>query len=101
MASRPNPRRPEDDIGSRHDPDSAAATALAALVWTLAEPARAERLLALTGLDPDDLRQRLGEPALLAAVITFLASYEPDLVACAAAIGSSPEALIAAGEALA
>ena len=70
--------------------------ALAALGWTVAEPSRAERLLALTGLDPADLRARAGEPALLAAVLGFLESHEPDLMACAAALDVEPGVLIRA-----
>lgn len=76
--------------------EKAAALALSALSWTLSEPARAERLLALTGLAPDDLRRRLGEPALMAAVLRFLEAHEPDLVACAEALATKPEALVAA-----
>ena len=34
---------------------------------------------ALTGLDSDELRARAGDPALLAAVLGFLAAHEPDL----------------------
>jgi hypothetical protein len=45
------------------------ALALAALGWTLQDTARADRLLALTGLTPEDLRSQLGEPALLAAIL--------------------------------
>lgn len=76
-------------------PDTNAdALALAALGWTVAEPSRAERLLAITGLDPADLRARAGDPVLLAAVLGFLESHEPDLVACAEALGVSPEALV-------
>ena len=56
------------DIGR----EAAAATALQALAWTLGDPARAERLLALTGLDPAELRARAGEPAVLAAALAFL-----------------------------
>ena len=73
---------------------------LRALVWTIGEPDRASRLIAVTGLDPDDLRARAGEPAVLAAVIGYLESYEPDLVACASALNVSPEALVAAHAAL-
>lgn len=76
------------------------AIALSALVWTLAEQSRADRLLALTGLDPDALRARIGDPALLAAVIAFLEAHEPDLIACAAQLGMTPKALVAVGEAL-
>ena len=78
-------------------PDTNAdALALAALAWTVAEPSRAERLLALTGLDPSDLRERAGEPALLASVLGFLENYEPDLIACAEALSVKPEALVRA-----
>ncbi|WP_419826962.1 DUF3572 family protein [Sphingomonas sp.] len=76
------------------------ALALAALAWTLADDQRAERLLALTGLDAAGLRMRAAEPALLAATLGFLAAHEPDLVACADALGTEPAALIAAQRAL-
>lgn len=72
------------------------ALALAALGWTLADGARAGRLLALTGLSPDDLRAGLGQPATLAAVLHFLEGHEPDLLACAEALGVTAPALIAA-----
>jgi hypothetical protein len=76
-----------------NDPET---LALAALGWALAEPARAQRLLALTGLTPDDLRDRVGEPSLLAAVLGFLEAHEPDLVACAEAIEAKPADLVEA-----
>ena len=72
--------------------------ALRALVWTLGEPDRAQRLLDTTGLDPADLRARAGEPAVLGAVIGFLCNHEPDLVACAEDLGVRPETLAAAGD---
>lgn len=71
----------------------AQALALSALGWVLGDDARAQRLLALTGLDPDGLRQRLGDAALLGAVIDFLCAHEPDLVAAAAALGVEPQEL--------
>ena len=71
----------------------AEALALGALGWTLAEPARAERLLALTGLTPADLRARIGERPLLAAILRFLEAHEPDLIACADALGVAPARL--------
>ena len=74
--------------------------ALQALVWTIGEPDRADRLIAVTGLFPDDLRTRAAEPAVLGAVIEYLESYEPDLVACARALGVPPEALVGARQAL-
>lgn len=78
------------------DPDAAAALALSALVWVLSDDDRAGRLLTLTGLAPGDLRERLGEPAVLAAVLTYLESYEPDLIACADELDVRPETLVAA-----
>lgn len=72
------------------------ALALAALAATLADDRRAARLLDLTGLDPASLRARAGERGLLAACLDFLEAHEPDLVAVAAAIGSTPAALVAA-----
>ena len=77
-----------------HDTNDPEALALAALGWALSEPPRAERLLSLTGLTPEDLRARLGDPSLLAAVIVFLEAHEPDLLACAEALGVTPAALI-------
>ncbi len=74
--------------------------ALRALVWTLAEPDRALRLLDTTGLTPRDLKAGAGRPATLAAVLAFLEAHEPDLVACADGLGVRPEALVAAHRAL-
>ena len=81
---------------SRVDTNDPEALALAALGWALEEPARAQRLLALTGLTPDDLRDRLGDPSLLAAVLGFLEAYEPDLLACGEALGVAPALLVEA-----
>lgn len=83
--------RPSDT--NTPDPE---ALALSALGWTLADESRAERLLALTGLGPDDLRARLGEHSLLAAVLGFLEAHEPDLVGAAQALGVSPSDLVEA-----
>lgn len=80
-----------------HDP---AALALGALGWVLGDGPRAERLLALTGLDADALRAGLTDPAVLGAVLEFLASHEPDLVAAAEHLGVEPAELMAAREKL-
>ena len=76
------------------------ALALGALGWTLSEDQRAGRLLALTGVTPEQLRARLEERAFLAAVLRFLEAHEPDLVACADELGVSPARLVAAREGL-
>ncbi len=75
---------------------NAEALALQALVWTLGDESRARRLLDLTGLEPSDLRARAGDAVVLAATLSSLESYEPDLVACAEALEISPEQLVAA-----
>lgn len=74
---------------------------LDALVWVVTEPARARRLLDLTGLDPDQLRAQASEPSTLVAVGRFLGDHEPDLVACAGELGVKPAQLVAATAALA
>lgn len=75
-------------------------TALHALVWTLEDPARANRLLDLTGLTPDALRAGAGDAHVLAALLDFLGAHEPDLIACAEAIGVGPAELIRVRDAL-
>jgi hypothetical protein len=82
------------------DQDAAAALALRALAWTLADPGRAERLLALTGLTPADLRQRAGEVDVLGAALSFLEAHEPDLLACAESLDITPATLVAAHQML-
>ncbi|VAV95300.1 FIG00636702: hypothetical protein [hydrothermal vent metagenome] len=72
--------------------------ALQALGWVLQDEDRAQRLLALTGLDPRDLRSGLEDPAMLSALLGFLANHEPDLLACAESIGVEPSKLAAAAQ---
>jgi hypothetical protein len=82
------------------NPNEAEAIALAALAATLTDARRAERFLSLTGLSPDGIRLRLEDRALLAACIGFLEGHEPDLLAVAEDIGTTPDALIQARAAL-
>ena len=70
--------------------------ALSALGWVLADDDRAERLLSLTGLTPDVLRDNLTDRTTLAAVLEYLAGHEPDLLLAADALNVPPEKLIAA-----
>ena len=83
----------------------AQALALGALGWVLADQPRADRLLALTGLNAEALRAGLADPArrpaVLGAVLEFLAANERDLVAAADALGVTPGDLISAQERLA
>jgi hypothetical protein len=72
------------------------ALALRALAATLADQRLADRFLSLSGIDPPDLRQRAGDPELLAELLRFLEAHEPDLIAVAEELGVKPEALVAA-----
>ena len=76
------------------------ALALGALGWTLSDDARAGRLVALTGLTPAGMRERLEDRDFLAAVLRFLEGHEPDLLACADALNVAPTQLVAAREGL-
>ncbi len=82
--------------------NDAEALALSAMAATLSDERRARRFLDLTGLDVDELRRRAvtGDRGLLGATIAFLENHEPDLIAVAEAIESSPARLIAAREVL-
>jgi hypothetical protein len=74
-----------------HDPS---VLAMQALVWALSDDTRSERLLSLTGLTPSGLRAGILDRGLQAAVLAFLESHEPDLIACSVAIDVSPAALV-------
>jgi len=90
-------RAPSSPADPATDPQ---ALALGALGWLLQSESRAERLLALTGLTPEALRAGLGDPAVLGAVLDFLAAHEPDLVDAADHLGVAPEVLAHAADRL-
>jgi hypothetical protein len=77
-------------------PNDPHAIALAALAATLTDERRAQRFLDVTGIGTDELRQRLGEPALMAGVLAFLEAHEPDLLSVSEQIGMPPEHLVRA-----
>lgn len=74
--------------------------ALTVLGWILSDERRAERLLAVTGLTPEILRKEIESRHVLGAVLGFLMAHEPDLIACAEAMGLQPDALAEAARAL-
>ena len=77
-------------------PNDPYALALSALAAALTDERRAQRFLALTGIETDELRRRAGDPALLASLIAFLEAHEPDLLSVSEAIGVKADALVAA-----
>lgn len=76
--------------------DEAATLALQSLVWILGDDDRAARFLSLTGLDAGALRAAAADPATHSAILDYLGSHEPDLLACADALDISPQMLVAA-----
>ena len=79
----------------------ASGLSLRALAWVLSDTVRADRFLAVTGLDPDGLRAAIGEPATHLAVLDFLCAHEPDLIAAADGLGLAPAEIADARRALA
>jgi hypothetical protein len=77
----------------RADPET---TALKAVAFIVSDQDLASRFLALTGLGPDELRAGLGDRGVLASVLGFLESHEPDLIACADILGVPPGTLVEA-----
>lgn len=71
------------------------AIALAALAATLVDQRRAQRFLDLTGIGTDELRRRVHDSSLLAALIAFLEAHEPDLISVAELVGIEPAKLAA------
>ncbi|HZV19191.1 MAG TPA: DUF3572 domain-containing protein [Sphingobium sp.] len=75
--------------------------ALQVVGWIVADQHRADRMLALTGLDAPALRAGLSDRGTLTALMDFVINHEADLVACAEAIGVSPTRIVAARDRIA
>lgn len=67
--------------------------ALQVLAWVMADDNRSQRLLDMTGLSIDDLRERAGSAEVLSAVMGWLAAHEPDLMDAATDLNLPPEHL--------
>jgi len=67
--------------------------ALLALAHVIGDEALRPRFLALSGIEPDGIRARAQDPALLGAVLDFLLAHEPDLIAFAETAGVAPVAV--------
>ncbi len=76
--------------------DEAEAIAIKAIGHIAADDERLGRFLALTGIDPGELRRAAAQPGFLAAVLDHIAGYEPDLLAFATQAGIPPERVAAA-----
>ena len=100
MAFRPlSTEKPPFGQGSKRgvpNREEAETIAIQAIAHIAADEDRLGRFLALTGLDPAELRNAAREPGFLASVLDHLAGYEPDLLAFAAEAGLPPERVAAA-----
>lgn len=72
--------------------------AIAALGWLAADAERLGRFLALTGVEPADIRQVAAESGFLAAVLDHLLADESGLQAFAADQGLDPASIARARE---
>lgn len=81
---------------NRDIPADAEATAVAVLGWLANEPDMLSRFLALSGVQPGQLRQAVDDPAFLAGMLEFLMQHEPTLMAFCAATESKPESVVEA-----
>lgn len=85
-----------DTKNGKKAPKDSHETAIAILGWLASEPEMLARFLALSGLQPNMLRQAVNDPGFLAGLTDFLMSHEPDLMAFCDATGTRPEDVEAA-----
>jgi hypothetical protein len=70
--------------------------AISALGFVAADAELLTRFLALTGIEPQEIRAAANEPGFLAGVLHFIAAHEPTLLDFATATGLKPEAVLEA-----
>lgn len=81
-------------------PETAETIALQAIAHIVADDTLRDRFVAMSGLMPEAMRARVGEPQFLASVLEFLLGHEPDILAFADASGVAPEQVQLAWHAL-
>lgn len=95
------PRSPRDQAGAgRLGLDAAEQIAIRALGFIAADGERLDRFMALSGLQPDRLREAAAAPAFLASVLDHLAADEAALTDFATEAGLAPQTVAAARAAL-
>ncbi len=90
-----------DRNGHEKDEGWAEALGIRALEYLAEEPALLGRFLAMSGLEPGQLRQAATQPAFFAGLLDFILAHEPTLIAFAAAANVRPEQVAEARRALA
>jgi hypothetical protein len=81
--------------------DSAETVAIEVLGYIAGDPDRLNRFLALTGLNPDSLRNAAGEPNFLLGILDYIAAYDPLLQEFATQREIAPEIIVKARDLLA
>lgn len=83
--------------------DAARATEIAikALGYIASEDDRLSRFMALTGVEPADIREAATQPAFLTGVLDYFLGFEPDLLEFAQAMEVPPETIAVARQVLA
>jgi len=76
--------------------DEAETIALRAVAYIAQEEDLMNRFLAMTGIDGGEIRERIGDPAFLGAVLDYLLGFEPDLIAFAEWAELKPETVMRA-----
>ena len=71
-----------------------------ALLWLAGQPQILGRLLAASGLAPEELRVRAGDPEMLGFMLEILLQDEPSVLAFTAEVGLPPDAVLQARAAL-
>ncbi len=71
-------------------------TAATILTWLAGEPDMLGRFLALSGVQPGQLRAAINDPGFLAGMLDFLMQHEPTLLQFCEATDTKPEAVMAA-----
>jgi len=71
-----------------------------ALLWLAGQPQILGRLLAASGLAPEELRARAGDPEMLGFMLEILLQDEPSVLAFTAEVGLPPDVVLQARAAL-
>ena len=82
------------------DREAAEAIAIQGLAFLAEEPARLQRFLLVTGLEPSEIRARADTPELMSAVLEHLAGDESLLLVFAAGRQLAPDSIALAIRAL-
>jgi Protein of unknown function (DUF3572) len=71
-------------------------TAISVLTWLANEPELFSRFLALTGVEPAQVRHAVSDPGFISGMMDFIMQHEPTAMAFCQATGTAPDALNAA-----